>query len=64
MERYRVFYYDHFFRTGYDLKGVWFFETLKEAEKFLEDREEAKRRWPKTFGDSEYVLVLPEDQAT
>lgn len=56
MNKYKVLHFDHFFKPGHDLKGAWFFKTLDEAEKFMADCEESKRKWPKTFGNQEYVL--------
>lgn len=57
MKPYKVLQYNHFFKPGHDLKGVYFFENLEEAEKFMKDREEAKIKWPGSFEKMEYVLV-------
>ena len=57
MKKYRVIQYDHFFKRGHDLKGCFVFDTLEEAEKFIQDREDAKKKWPGAFDKFEYVLL-------
>lgn len=54
--RYKVLQYDHFFSVGHDLKGCFFFNSLEEAEKFIKDSDEAKKKWGRPFTDFEYVL--------
>lgn len=56
--RARVDHYDHFFRPSHAYKGSWFFKTIAEAKQFIHDREEAKIKWPDTFANSEYKLVI------
>lgn len=60
VKKYKVHHYDHFFKPGHDYKGTWFFETLEEAEKFIQRHEESKKKWPDTFGKSEYILEVPQ----
>lgn len=55
--KYRIDHYDHFFKPSHAYKGGFFFETLEEAEKFMKSREEGKAKWPRIFGESEYILV-------
>ena len=55
-KKYRVTHYDHFYNFDRALKGCFFFETLEEAEKFMNEREEAKKKWPGCFDHHEYKL--------
>ena len=54
--KYRVTHYDHFYNTSNALRACYFFETLEEAEKFIDDWGEAKKKWPGSFDKHEYVL--------
>ena len=54
--KYRITHYDHGYQMPSALRDCYFFETLEEAEKFMNDREEAKKKWPGSFREHEYVL--------
>ena len=56
MIKYNVLHYDHFYKMGHDLKGCFIFNTLEEAEKFVKDREEAKKKYKPMFDNDEYII--------
>lgn len=58
MKKYKIDHYDHFYQSGHDLKGCFFFETLEEVDAFVKRHQEAKRKWPDLFLLSEYVLTV------